>query len=188
MNFLFVGLGNPGPEYENTRHNIGFSILDHLAKKKELAFSPKRYASIAEFKNRGKTYFLAKPQTFMNLSGKAVRYWLKELKIPIERLLVITDDLSLPVGKIRLRKKGSSGGHNGLQNIEELMNTNQYARLRFGVGNDFPLGNQINYVLSQFSEEEKNKLEKPIDLACEAILAFPIQGIDQIMNRFNTKK
>jgi PTH1 family peptidyl-tRNA hydrolase len=187
MKYLIAGLGNIGPEYELTRHNIGFLILDHLANKHGVQFHSDRLAFTTELKYKGKSIHLIKPTTYMNLSGKAVNYWMKNLHIPKENLLVITDDLALPYGKIRMRSKGSSGGHNGLKNIEETLETTEYARLRFGVGNDFGKGRQVDYVLSNFSKEEFIELPLYLEKCAGAILSFATQGIERTMNTFNTK-
>jgi len=154
MKYLIVGLGNPGAEYQFTRHNIGFEILDALSGASNITFTPDRYGDVASLKHKGRTLILLKPSTFMNLSGKAVRYWLTKEKIPLENMLVITDDLALPFGTIRMRAKGSDGGHNGLKSIQELIETTKYARLRFGIGDTFNKGSQVNYVLGKWGEEE----------------------------------
>jgi PTH1 family peptidyl-tRNA hydrolase len=187
MKYLIAGLGNIGPEYELTRHNIGFLVLDHLASKHGLKFNSDRLAFTSELKYKGKSIHLIKPTTYMNLSGKAVNYWMKDLKIPKENILVITDDLALPYAKIRIRTKGSSGGHNGLKNIEETLESGEYARMRFGVGNDFGKGRQVDYVLSNFSKEELIELPLHMDKCCEAILSFCTIGVERTMNTFNTK-
>ncbi len=187
MKYLIVGLGNIGSEYVNTRHNIGFQVLDALAKEKEISFSDARRAFKAELKHRGRTLILIKPTTYMNLSGKAVNYWMQKEKIPLENLLIITDDLALPFGKIRIRAKGSDAGHNGLKSINEMLGTNAYARLRFGIGNDFLQGQQIDYVLGKWTDEEKNTLPERIQKSIDAILDFPVIGIQQVMNRHNNK-
>ena len=184
-NYLFVGLGNPGPEYELTRHNIGFLILDRLASQKNVTFSSDRYAQKAEFRYAGKTFFLIKPSTFMNLSGKAVHYWLAQTKVPIENMVVVTDDLALPYGKIRLRPQGSHGGHNGLRNIQELLATEKYNRLRVGVGSEFAKGQQIDYVLSNFNAEEQKDLLTLLDKCSETLMCVATQGLTQAMNKFN---
>ena len=186
MKYLIVGLGNPGPEYHETRHNVGFMVLDELASKKDLQFEPNRYGDLCELKRKGRSLFLLKPMTFMNLSGKAIRYWLNELKINTESLLVITDDLALPLGKIRLRKKGSAGGHNGMQNIEDLLGTQVFPRLRFGIGSDFKKGNQVDFVLEQFREEEKPEVEQSVQQCVNAVLDFPFSPIDRLMNTYNS--
>lgn len=187
MKYLIVGLGNIGPEYENTRHNIGFMVLDAFAKASNTFFQDKRYGFVAETRLKNKSLLLLKPSTFMNLSGNAVRYWLQKEKIPIDNLLVIVDDLALPFGTIRLKSKGSDGGHNGLKHIQEVLGTQQYTRLRFGIGNGFPRGAQIDYVLSDFTDEEKKLLPERIETACEAIRTFCLSGIDIAMNLYNNK-
>lgn len=185
MKYLIAGLGNIGPEYDLTRHNIGFLILDRLADKENLKFSSERYANVAEYKFRGRTLILIKPTTFMNLSGKAVNYWLKDQKIDISNLLVITDDLALPYGKIRLRGKGSNGGHNGLGNIQDVLSTEIYSRLRFGVGSNFPKGKQVDYVLSNFDTNEMAELPIHMDQSILAIQSFTTLGIERTMTTFN---
>lgn len=187
MKYLLVGLGNPGAEYADTRHNIGFKALDALAEASNAVFSHGRYADVTEIKHKGRTLILIKPQTFMNLSGKAVNYWLQEEKIPIERSMVITDDIALPFGKIRIRTKGSHGGHNGLRNIEEVIGTQQYPRMRFGVGNDFHPGEQVKYVLAPWSDEENAQMEERLTVVKEALLAFPTLGLERTMNFYNNK-
>lgn len=187
MKFLIVGLGNIGAEYANTRHNIGFMILDKLAEAKEVKFETKRYADIAEAKHKGKQIFLVKPSTYMNLSGKAVNYWLQELKIPRENLLVITDDVALPFGKIRLRSKGSDGGHNGLKHINEILQSEEYARMRIGIGNNYPKGFQAEYVLSPFDADEQHALPEVLEEAQKAIISFCMEGVAIAMNRHNKK-
>ncbi len=187
MKYLIVGLGNIGPEYENTRHNIGFMILDAFAKASNTFFQDKRYGFVAETRLKNKSLLLLKPSTFMNLSGNAVRYWLQKEKIHIDNLLVIVDDLALPFGTIRLKSKGSDGGHNGLKHIQEVLGTQQYARLRFGIGNGFSRGAQIDYVLSDFTDEEKKLLPERIETAYEAIRTFCLSGIDIAMNLYNNK-
>lgn len=185
--FLVVGLGNIGPEYANTRHNIGFMVLDALAKASNIFFKSDRLASFAEFKWKGKTLILVKPSTFMNLSGKAVNYWLQAEKIPRENLLVITDDIALPFGSLRLKGKGSDGGHNGLKNINEVLASQEYARLRFGVGNEFAKGKQVNYVLGEWNKEELTSLNPRIDMACDIIRSFASIGLQLTMTNFNNK-
>jgi PTH1 family peptidyl-tRNA hydrolase len=187
MKYLIAGLGNIGPEYELTRHNIGFLVLDRLADREGARFDTGRYAFTSEIKHKGRSLYLIKPTTFMNLSGKAVNYWLKELKIPLENLLVITDDIALPFGKLRMRGKGSSGGHNGLGSIQEALNTEVYARLRFGVGSEFSKGRQADYVLSNFSKEELEQLPERMDKAIEGIFSFTAVGLERTMNIVNTK-
>ena len=185
--FLIVGLGNPGPKYENTRHNIGFKILDALAEKKEVSFEPDRYGDKAEVSFKGRKFILIKPSTFMNLSGKAVRYWLDKENIAIDNLMVITDDLNLNFGIFRLKAKGSDGGHNGLKDIQSILQTTQYPRFRFGISDEFSKGRQIDYVLSEWSEEEKNQLKERLDASAELILSFGTAGIHNTMNTFNGK-
>ncbi|MFT4780229.1 MAG: PTH1 family peptidyl-tRNA hydrolase [Flavobacteriales bacterium] len=185
MKYLIVGLGNPGAEYQFTRHNIGFEILDALSGASNITFTPDRYGDVASLKHKGRTLILLKPSTFMNLSGKAVRYWLTKEKIPLENMLVITDDLALPFGTIRLRAKGSDGGHNGLKSIQELIQTTKYARLRFGIGDTFNKGSQVNYVLGKWGEEESKTLAERIDRSSKAILTFSAIGIARAMNEFN---
>lgn len=186
MKYLIVGLGNIGPEYELTRHNIGFLTLDRLIDvQKAPDFDSGRYAFHTELKYKGRTLILIKPSTYMNLSGKAVNYWMKEHKIEKENLLVITDDIALPFGKLRLRPKGSSAGHNGLKNIELTLGGQDYARLRFGVGNDFPKGRQADYVLSNFPKDELEQLPVFMDKACEMILSFCTTGVERTMSQFN---
>ncbi len=185
MKYLVVGLGNPGAEYENTRHNIGFLILDALASASNSFFNPDRYADTCVVKSKGRQFVLIKPTTFMNLSGKAVRYWMEKEKIPVDNILILTDDLALPFGKIRIRKKGSDGGHNGLKSINELLKTQQYNRLRFGIGNEFSKGRQVDYVLGEWTEEEKKKLDERIKLAADATLAVGLAGLNRAMGDFN---
>jgi peptidyl-tRNA hydrolase, PTH1 family len=187
LKYLIVGLGNIGDEYQNTRHNIGFTVLDALAKASNICFQDKRYGAVAEYKFKGRTFILLKPSTYMNLSGKAVNYWLQQEKIPTEHLFVIVDDLALPLGSIRLRPKGSDGGHNGLKNINEVLGTQEYARLRFGIGNDFPKGAQINYVLNPWTKEEEELLNKRIPVAVEMIKSFGTAGLQLTMTQFNNK-
>ncbi|MEQ8303668.1 MAG: aminoacyl-tRNA hydrolase [Cyclobacteriaceae bacterium] len=185
MKYLIAGLGNIGPEYELTRHNIGFLVLDRLADKHNLNFETARLADKAEFKFKGRQLHLIKPSTYMNLSGKAIAYWLQELKIPKENLLVIVDDLALPFGSLRLRGKGSAAGHNGLINIEQMTGGQDYSRLRFGIGSDFPKGRQVEYVLSNFSQAEIDKLPELMDRACEMITSFSTIGLAHTMTQFN---
>lgn len=184
MKFLIVGLGNIGAEYELTRHNIGFLVADYLADKAKATFQASRLASTANFKYKGKNIHLVKPSTFMNLSGKAVNYWMQQLKVPIENTLIITDDIALPIAKIRMRSKGSPAGHNGLKNIEETIGSN-YPRLRLGIGNNFSQGGQVDYVLNRFNSEEMEMLPKIIKSAGDAALSFCTIGIERTMNFFN---
>lgn len=185
MKYLIAGLGNPGAEYELTRHNIGFLTLDRLADQQQVGFQTGRFADISMFKHKGRSIYLIKPNTFMNLSGKAVNYWLQDLKISKQQLLVITDDIALPFGKLRMRTKGSSAGHNGLKNIEAVVGGQDYARLKFGVGNDFSRGKQVDYVLSNFPAEELDQLPALMDRAGEMILSFATIGADRTMSQYN---
>lgn len=185
MKYLIAGLGNIGAEYELTRHNIGFLILDRLADEKGVLFKMDKLAFTAEVSHRGRTLCLIKPTTYMNLSGKAVNLHLQQNKVPKENLLVVTDDISLPYGKIRLKPKGSAGGHNGLKNIEQLTGGQDYSRLRFGVGDDFYKGNQVDYVLSPFAKKELDELVLNMDRAIEAIFSFCSIGVERTMNQFN---
>lgn len=185
MKYLIVGLGNIGPEYLLTRHNVGFMVLDRLASNFEVKFSMSRLAYHVEIKHKGKQIHLIKPATYMNLSGKAVNYWMKELKIEKENTLVITDDIALPFGKLRTKVKGSHGGHNGLRNIEEVLGSSAYPRLRFGVGDDFGKGRQVEYVLGSFEGAQLDELPEHLDRAIDIILSFCLQGVDKTMNAFN---
>lgn len=187
MKYLIVGLGNIGEEYENTRHNCGFMAVDCLLKGTDARFSLERHAYRAELRHKGRSLIVIKPTTYMNLSGKAVKYWMTTEKIPLENVLVVVDDIALPVGTIRMKKQGSGGGHNGLGNIEEMIGSNAYCRLRIGVGNDFPRGRQIDYVLGHFSSEELAILEPKLEQAAEMIRCFATQGADRAMNLFNGK-
>lgn len=185
MKYLIVGLGNPGPEYELTRHNIGFLTLDRLADQHDVSFQSDRLADKVELKYKGRQVHLIKPSTYMNRSGKAVNYWMQQLKISMDNCLIITDDIALPFGKLRMRAKGSSAGHNGLKDIESVLGGNQYPRLRFGVGNDFPKGGQVDYVLGRFPEDELATLPERMDRAAEMILGFCTIGISRTMSQFN---
>lgn len=185
--FLIVGLGNIGEKYHNTRHNIGFSVLDALAEKEQITFETKKLGDISRFKYKGRTFILLKPNTFMNLSGKALTYWQKIENIPIENVLVVTDDLNLPFGTLRLKAKGSAGGHNGLTNINDVLQTQNYARLRFGIGSEYGRGRQVDYVLGQWNEEEQQILEERIEKCTKAISSFAMAGIANTMNTFNGK-
>jgi len=187
MKYLIIGLGNPGAEYENTRHNIGFKVLDKLASLSNISFSTDRLADVAEVKFKGRKLVLIKPNTFMNLSGKAVKYWMQQTKVDIENILVVTDDISLPFGIVRMRKKGSDGGHNGLKDIQNQLETSNYPRLRFGVGNDFPRGKQAEYVLDNFLDEDYENMAARTDLAVKMIQAFTTMGIGRTMSDFNGK-
>ncbi len=185
--FLIVGLGNIGPKYENTRHNIGFKILDFLAEKESLIFESAKLGDITTYKLKGRTFLLLKPSTYMNLSGKAVRYWLEKEKIPLENLFIVTDDLNLPFGTFRVKTKGSDGGHNGLKDIQNILNTTKYNRFRFGISDTFSQGKQIDYVLGEWIEEEEKQLSERLLKATEAIKSFGLAGITNTMNTFNGK-
>ena len=186
MKYLIAGLGNIGPDYAQTRHNIGFMVLDAFAKTSNAVFEDRRYGFVAEMRLRNKSLLLLKPSTFMNLSGNAIRYWLQKEKIETENLLVVVDDLALPFGTLRLKSKGSDAGHNGLKHIQELIGQN-YPRLRFGIGDDFPRGAQVNYVLDEFSDEEKQKLPERIETAADIIRSFCLAGINTTMNQYNNR-
>ena len=185
MKYLIAGLGNIGPKYELTRHNVGFLVLDQLADEHNVDFNSARHADKAEFRHKGRTIHLIKPTTYMNLSGKAVAYWLQALSVPKENLLVIVDELALPFGTLRMRTKGSAGGHNGLKNIEETLGHQEYSRLRFGIGSEFGKGYQVDYVLSNFSQEEFDALPPLIKKANEMILSFCTVGPEKTMSLFN---
>ena len=185
--FLIVGLGNIGDKYHHTRHNIGFGILDALAEREQITFETKKLGDIARFKYKGRTFILLKPNTFMNLSGKAVNYWQKLENIPLENVLVITDDLNLPFGTLRLKAKGSAGGHNGLTNINEVLQTQNYARLRFGIGGEYGKGRQIDYVLGNWDTKEQEQLGERIEKFAKAITSFALAGLANTMNTFNGK-
>jgi len=187
MKYLIVGLGNPGPDYAETRHNIGFQVLDGLASAAGVVFSAARYGDHTELRHKGRTFVLIKPATFMNLSGKAVRYWMDQENIPADRILIITDDLALPFGTIRVKPSGGAGGHNGLTSIIELLGTDAFPRLRFGIGNDFSKGRQSEYVLGAWNVTERKTLAERMELAAKAILQFGLLGIDQTMNSFNKR-
>ncbi|MDO4881513.1 MAG: aminoacyl-tRNA hydrolase [Capnocytophaga sp.] len=185
--FLIVGLGNIGEEYRYTRHNIGFLALDHFAKEHSATFTTERLGDISSVKHKGRTFILLKPSTYMNLSGKAVRYWAEKENIPLENILVITDDLNLPFGTLRMKKKGSDGGHNGLKDIQLELKTTEYPRLRFGISADFAKGAQIGYVLAKWNDEEASKLSERLEKVSQAILSFGLAGINNTMNEFNNK-
>jgi PTH1 family peptidyl-tRNA hydrolase len=185
MKFLIVGLGNIGDEYAHTRHNIGFDIADALVKKNNSKFESDRYADHANFSMKGKQMHIIKPTTYMNLSGKAVRYWVEKFKISAENVFVLVDDLAIPFGKIRIREKGSDAGHNGLKSINELLLTQNYARLRFGIGAEFPKGRQIDFVLEKFNNEEQKQIQELITKSVEAIECFAQRGISATMNLYN---
>lgn len=185
MKFLIVGLGNIGDGYADTRHNIGFTVLDALAGASNVSFTDRRYGAVCQVRYKGRDFILLKPSTFMNLSGNAVRYWMKKENIPLENLLVIVDDIALPTGSIRMRSKGSAGGHNGLLHINAILGTDEYARIRIGIGSDFQKGSQVNYVLGIWSEEEKKILNERIDIAVEMIKSFGLAGADLTMTAYN---
>lgn len=187
MKFLIAGLGNVGSEYEGTRHNAGFEVLDELARSSGTLFINERYAFMARMRHRGKQFILIKPTTYMNLSGQAVRYWLQKEDIAIENLLVVTDDIALPFGKLRMKVRGSDGGHNGLRNIGEVLETEAYARLRIGVGSDFARGRQVDYVLGPWNEDEKKALPEILKKAVDAVLSFGIAGAERTMNVVNIR-
>ena len=187
MKYLIVGLGNIGPEYQDTRHNIGFTILDAFAKASNVFFSENRYGATCEVKLKGRTLILLKPSTFMNLSGNALRYWMQKEKIEIENVLVIVDDIALPFGTLRLKPQGSDAGHNGLKNIQEIVGHHNYARLRFGIGNDFAKGRQVEYVLGKWTEEQTTALPERADRCIEIIQSFCLAGMQLTMTQFNGK-
>ena len=187
MKFLIVGLGNPGIEYQNTRHNIGFSVLDELANRNSSVFKSERYAECCDIRFKSRIIYLIKPTTFMNLSGKAVNYWLQHLKLDISKMLVVTDDLALDSGKLRIRFKGSHGGHNGLKHIAGTLNSQNFARLRFGIGNNYKIGRQSDYVLSPWGSSENDIFLSSIDRSISMIESFCTQGIEYTMNNFNRK-
>ena len=184
--YLICGLGNPGAEYAGTRHNTGFMVLDAFAKASNVVFEDKRYGFVAETSVKGRKVFLLKPTTFMNLSGNAVRYWLNKENIDQKRLLVISDDVALPLGQFRLKASGSNGGHNGLGNIIQLIGQD-FPRLRIGIGNDYPRGGQIDWVLGKYSEDDLKTLQPTIDTSADIIKSFVLQGIDETMNQYNVK-
>ncbi|NLI99931.1 MAG: aminoacyl-tRNA hydrolase [Bacteroidales bacterium] len=186
MKYLIAGLGNIGPDYEQTRHNIGFMVLDALAKASNAVFEDRRYGFVATTRLKNRSLILLKPSTFMNLSGNAIRYWLQKEKIENRNLLVVVDDLALPFGTLRMKSKGSDAGHNGLKHIQDLIGTN-YPRLRFGIGSDFPRGRQVDYVLEEFSDEEKMLLPERVETAGEMVRSFCLAGINETMNLYNNK-
>jgi PTH1 family peptidyl-tRNA hydrolase len=185
--FLIVGLGNIGSEYANTRHNIGFKILDYVANAEGISFQTQKLGDVAELKIKGRTLLLLKPNTYMNLSGKAVNYWLEKEKIEKENLLVITDDLNLAFGTIRIKTKGTDGGHNGLKNIQLLLNSSEYPRFRFGISDAFKKGKQVDYVLGEWDETEKEQLKERLALSAEIVKSFALAGLNTTMNTFNGK-
>ena len=185
--YLIVGLGNIGAEYVNTRHNIGFKILDFFAKKENVTFETVKLGALAKYKFKGRTFFLLKPNTYMNLSGKAVQYWMDKENIPLENIFVITDDLNLSFGTMRIKPKGSDGGHNGLKNINLVLNTQNYTRFRFGISDEFKKGKQVDYVLGEWDDAEKLALAERLELAAEIIKSFGIAGLENTMTTFNGK-
>ena len=187
MKYLIVGLGNIGAEYADTRHNIGFRVLDHLAAEADATFSAERYGAVAEVRHKGRTLVLLKPSTYMNLSGKAVRYWLEQTRVPMENLLVVVDDIALPFGTLRMRMKGSDGGHNGLKNINELLGTDAYARIRFGIGGDFARGGQVDYVLGHWTADEEAAMAERLKIFADAVRSFASVGAERTMNIYNKK-
>ncbi|SHF35137.1 peptidyl-tRNA hydrolase, PTH1 family [Bacteroides luti] len=187
MKYLIVGLGNIGEEYRDTRHNIGFNVLDALAKASNIVFTDGRYGATATLSIKGRTLILLKPSTYMNLSGNAVRYYMQKEKIALENVLVVVDDLALPFGTLRLKGKGSDAGHNGLKHIAATLGTENYARLRFGIGNDFPRGGQIDFVLGNFTEEDMKTMDERLEMAGEIVKSFCLAGISLTMNQFNKK-
>ena len=185
--FLIVGLGNIGEKYANTRHNIGFKILDYLVNDEDVSFETQKLGDIANLKIKGRTLVLMKPNTYMNLSGKAIKYWLEKEKIPLENLLVITDDLNLPFGTLRLKTKGSDGGHNGLKDTQDKLQTTNYNRFRFGISDAFSKGKQIDYVLGEWSDEEHTALKERLETASKLIKSFVLAGVNNTMSQFNGK-
>ncbi|MBS1550282.1 MAG: aminoacyl-tRNA hydrolase [Bacteroidetes bacterium] len=187
MKYLIVGLGNKGTEYENTRHNIGFKVADKIAELISASFQSANFGWMAEGRHKGKKVFVLKPDTYMNLSGKAVKFWMQKENIPLENVLIITDDLALPFGTLRMKMKGSDAGHNGLKSVQESLQTPQYARLRFGISAEFAQGKQVDYVLGTWSDEEIGKLPERIDVFAKASLSFVFAGIQNTMNSYNGK-
>ncbi|MEP5255825.1 MAG: aminoacyl-tRNA hydrolase [Winogradskyella arenosi] len=185
--FLIVGLGNIGDKYTNTRHNIGFKILDYLAENNDITFETVKLGDVATLKVKGRTLILLKPSTFMNLSGKAIKYWLEKEKIPLENMLVITDDLNLPFGSLRLKTKGSDGGHNGLKDTQDKLQTSKYNRFRFGISDEFSKGRQIDYVLGEWTDDENTQLKERLKISAELVKSFALAGVNNTMNQFNGK-
>jgi PTH1 family peptidyl-tRNA hydrolase len=185
--FLIVGLGNIGAEYVNTRHNIGFKVVDFFARKENISFQTAKLGEMAEFKTKGRTIFLLKPNTYMNLSGKAVKYWMDKENIAKENILIITDDLNISFGTIRIKTKGSDGGHNGLKSIQLLLNSTEYPRFRFGISDEFKKGRQVDYVLGEWNDDEKTKLPERLEIASEIIKSFALAGLNETMNTYNGK-
>lgn len=187
MKYLVAGLGNVGSEYHNTRHNIGFKILDAFARASNIDFQDKRYGFISEYRYKGRILFLLKPSTYVNLSGRAINYWLTKKSIPVENLLVVVDDISLHLGTVRMRPGGGDGGHNGLQNIINVLEYQDFARLRFGIGKDFPYGRQVGYVLGEWTDEEEKTLDDKIPVCLEMIRSFVMSGLEFTMNTYNNR-
>jgi PTH1 family peptidyl-tRNA hydrolase len=187
MKYLIVGLGNMGAKYDGTRHNAGFEVVDEMARAKEVSWKTDNLGDVTQLKHRGRTYVLLKPSTFVNLSGKAVRYWLQKEKIEKTNMLVILDDLNLPFGKQRLRGNGSDGGHNGLKSIDQVTGGNNYARLRFGIGDEFSKGQQVDFVLGEWSDQERKQLTELVEYAAETALSFGAIGLSHTMNKYNKK-
>jgi len=185
VKYLITGLGNIGDEYKNTRHNIGFMVLDALADASKTVFKQERYGSVAYVKFKGRTFVLLKPNTYVNLSGKAVNYWLQKEKIPVNKSLIVVDDLALPYGTLRLKPKGGDAGHNGLKSIQQVLNTSAYPRLRFGIGDEFLKGKQVDFVLGKWSEIEKKELDNLIETCIQIIKSYGTIGIERTMNQFN---
>jgi len=185
--FLIVGLGNIGAEYVNTRHNIGFKIVDYLARKESVEFQTAKLGQMAEYKLKGRALFLLKPNTYMNLSGKAVKYWMDKENIPASNVLIITDDLNLSFGTIRIKPKGSDGGHNGLKSIQQTLNSSEYPRFRFGISDEFKKGKQVDYVLGEWNDDEKAKLTERLEISAEVIQSFALAGLEITMTSFNGK-
>jgi PTH1 family peptidyl-tRNA hydrolase len=185
--YLIAGLGNIGAEYANTRHNIGFKVVDNLARQEDVSFETAKLGALAEYKLKGRTLLLLKPNTYMNLSGKAIKYWMEKENIPPANLLVITDDLNLPFGTIRIKAKGSDGGHNGLKSIQQVMGTTEYARFRFGISDEFKKGKQVDYVLGEWDDQEKKALPERLDMAAEAVKSFVLSGLANTMSSYNGK-
>ncbi len=185
MKYLVAGLGNPGPEHENARHNIGYKVLDTLAEAESIGFQDKRYAFIGTYTFKGRTFLLCKPHTFMNRSGLAIRYWMKKEKVPLDKLFVITDDIALPFGTLRIRPKGGDGGHNGLASIIQVLGSREFARLRFGIGDEFYTGGQSNFVLGEWSKEEAEALPSRIESCIEVIKSFGTIGPERTMTQYN---
>lgn len=185
--FLIIGLGNIGDKYINTRHNIGFKILDEVAEEQNVSFETEKLGDVANFRFKGRIFFLLKPSTYMNLSGKAVKYWMDKEKVSLENILVVTDDVNIDFGTIRLKAKGSAGGHNGLKDIQEKLNTQQYARFRFGVGGNYSRGRQVDFVLGEWNKEETSQLIERLPIAAKVIISFGTAGLANTMNTFNGK-